>query len=672
VLLLYLLAIDRGWITPPVRVFIGATMGVLLLVAGIRLPSRPASDPGDLGFRELLLGAALAIWYVTAYAAAVWYQLIPMSAAWIVFFLLGIASAWIALQERREIFGLVAVSTGFATPFILPSPVQSMTALSLYLGAVTAMGLMIYLMRGWQSIAWITFVGFWMSVALPANARIAATPIVLDSFDAVGQWTTSSTPGVDISINPEANGANGRAMRLDFDFHGRTTPAYAIAHRALDITLPRDYAFSFAVRGVAPVNTLEFKLIDSTGTNVWWSHNPYFVFPQSWMTVARRKGDIYFAFGPTRAREIEKVSAIELAITAGSGGKGSVWIDDLAVTHYVTPAAGSIALSILLILAAAAFTRVPGLRRKLLALNSPRYTPAPATSGSRRVMDALDDLSAMAGGGKSAPDSLTVWALMLTSAVLAVAVLGAIWPQQPKEVGGVGLLLLGFGAFGLFRRGAEQDAEIAHVTLTAGVLWILIGVWRLAPTPESLAACALVAAFVISSVSRQYAGPRVVAKLAIGFALLVIASQDRPWFRDTGLVRLRWILSSIVTLGATTFVVHRIIPDPAEEKQGLVLGGIGYFTALLFIARALGPIWEPLVTATYAGLGAALLILSRREGARPMLRYLGGATMLIVVGRLLFIDLAGVETIWRVLLFLFAGAVFLYTAHRMQPRGEAP
>lgn len=41
--------------------------------------------------------------------------------------------------------------------------------------------------------------------------------------------------------------------------------------------------------------------------------------------------------------------------------------------------------------------------------------------------------------------------------------------------------------------------------------------------------------------------------------------------------------------------------------------------------------------------------------------------MVIVVARLLFIDLASVETIWRILLFLVCGAVFLYTAYQMQP-----
>src|SRR5687767_831083 len=69
VLLLYGYAVDRGWLTPPVRVVLGAIVGALLLAAGIRVTSRAETDEkADLGFRELLFGAALAIWYVTAYA----------------------------------------------------------------------------------------------------------------------------------------------------------------------------------------------------------------------------------------------------------------------------------------------------------------------------------------------------------------------------------------------------------------------------------------------------------------------------------------------------------------------------------------------------------------------------------------------------------------------------
>jgi uncharacterized membrane protein len=79
-----------------------------------------------------------------------------------------------------------------------------------------------------------------------------------------------------------------------------------------------------------------------------------------------------------------------------------------------------------------------------------------------------------------------------------------------------------------------------------------------------------------------------------------------------------------------------------------------------------------LITATYAVAGAALLILARGRTEGQALRRLGGLTLVVVVARLFMFDLARVETIWRVLLFLGCGALFLFTSHRLQESGGSP
>ena len=165
---------------------------------------------------------------------------------------------------------------------------------------------------------------------VPASPVVAPSTIVLDNFDSVSQWTTTPAEGVEIAVHPEANGAHGQAMRIDFDFHGHG--GYGVIHRPLNFALPPNYEFSFAIKGDAPTNTLEFKLIDSTGDNVWWSSTPNFVFPKDWTTVTRKKRQISFAWGPTNDKELRRFAAIEIAITAGSGGKGTVWLDDLTLT----------------------------------------------------------------------------------------------------------------------------------------------------------------------------------------------------------------------------------------------------------------------------------------------------------------------------------------------------
>jgi uncharacterized membrane protein len=505
VLLLYSYAIDKGWITPGVRVAAGTILGGILFWAGTRTgSSSKATDPRDLGFRELFFGGGLAVWYVTAYAAAVSYHLISIPTARLTFFALGLLSAWIALQERREIFAFLAVATGFATPFILTAPEGSMTELSLYLGAVTAMGLTIYLMRGWPSIVWITFLAFWVSIA--------------------------------------------------------------------------------SIREPGPLS----------------------------------------------------------------------------------PAHGSIALTILVILAAAAFVRVPALRRQLLLLGSERYTPFPLSSGMIRFMDALDSFSAAMGAGKTASDSLVLWVLPLLSPFLAADFLEYIWLTLPGEIWGVALVLLGAAAFADARRTSRADAEVTHAEITAAVLWTVLGIGYIAPSPEGIPLASFVATMVVFSYVRAHAGARTVAKATIVIALLSISGHDLA-IAEVGLLHLRWVLSGIATVGCAALIAQALIEDRAENVQGMVLAFAAYLTGLVVMWRALETIWAPLVTASYAVLGAALLILSRRPGMSPLLRHLGGVTMLIVVVRLLLVDLSSVETIWRVLLFLVCGAVFLYTGYRMQP-----
>jgi hypothetical protein len=153
--------------------------------------------------------------------------------------------------------------------------------------------------------------------------------VVIDTFDSTAGWKTTPSDGVSLNLVTD-KGVNGNSMRLDFDFHGHG--GYAVIHKDLKLTVPGNYEFSFYIRGESPVNTLEFKLVDPTGDNVWWSNQPGFVFPKEWKRIVRKKRQISFAWGPIGGGELKNVGAIEFAITAGSGGKGSVWIDDLRLT----------------------------------------------------------------------------------------------------------------------------------------------------------------------------------------------------------------------------------------------------------------------------------------------------------------------------------------------------
>ncbi len=140
-------------------------------------------------------------------------------------------------------------------------------------------------------------------------------------LDDPGAWTAHPADGVQLELVPDDG-----ALRLDFDFEGG---GYAIARREVDLDLPANYAFRFRLRGEAPINHLEFKLVDAGDENVWWHVQRDVQWPEAWQTITIKKRHIGFAWGPQGGGEPGHVAALEFAVTAGSGGQGRIWIDGL-------------------------------------------------------------------------------------------------------------------------------------------------------------------------------------------------------------------------------------------------------------------------------------------------------------------------------------------------------
>src|SRR5207237_4840545 len=115
--------------------------------------------------------------------------------------------------------------------------------------------------------------------------EVGAQAQMIDDFESLGPWTAQPSEGVTATI-VSTPGVRGRAMRIDFDFHGGS--GYALVRRRIDLTLPANYVFAFQLRGNGPPNNLEFKLVDRTGDNVWWSNQRDFEFPREWTRLTRR------------------------------------------------------------------------------------------------------------------------------------------------------------------------------------------------------------------------------------------------------------------------------------------------------------------------------------------------------------------------------------------------
>jgi hypothetical protein len=166
-------------------------------------------------------------------------------------------------------------------------------------------------------------------LAVACSRPAPETRRLLDGFEDVTAWKAVASDGVQAAI-AQVPGVAGGAMRLQFDFGGAA--GYAIARRTLPLDLSGNYEISFQMRADAPVNDLEFKLIDASGDNVWWCKRRDVTFPDTWQRVIIKKRHIEFAWGPTQDRTLTHAAALELVISAGrSGGRGWVEFDALSI-----------------------------------------------------------------------------------------------------------------------------------------------------------------------------------------------------------------------------------------------------------------------------------------------------------------------------------------------------
>src|ERR1700754_5212437 len=162
-----------------------------------------------------------------------------------------------------------------------------------------------------------------------AGSAQAAPPRLLDGFESKAGWQALHTDDVTASLR-EDQGVDGKGLCLDFDFHG--VSGSASIKRTLPIDFPPNFALSVQVHGQMPANTLQLKLIDDSGDNVWWYQRQDFVPANAWEYIQARRRQVEFAWGPTKDRTLRHTAAVELMVYNAHGGRGNVCFDNLALT----------------------------------------------------------------------------------------------------------------------------------------------------------------------------------------------------------------------------------------------------------------------------------------------------------------------------------------------------
>jgi hypothetical protein len=150
----------------------------------------------------------------------------------------------------------------------------------------------------------------------------------LDLSSDVSAWQPFASGEAQLLL-PRARAPHVPALQMQFDFKGGG--GFVVARRVVTHAMPEDYALSFRLRGRGAVNNLELKLVDASGQNVWRYVKKNLRLPARWTRMRVESRELDFAWGPAGGGVMRELGAIEIAIVAGDGGRGTVWIADLGI-----------------------------------------------------------------------------------------------------------------------------------------------------------------------------------------------------------------------------------------------------------------------------------------------------------------------------------------------------
>lgn len=147
------LAIENHWVNETWRVIQGGVAGLALVTGGLQIARK-----GYRLYGQILAGAGLAIMYVATYAAFNFYHLISHPAAFLLMLAITALAAWLSDSQRSQGLAVVAVSGGFATPFLLPTGTDAEAALFTYDAILIAGTIALARRRDWPALYGVSYV----------------------------------------------------------------------------------------------------------------------------------------------------------------------------------------------------------------------------------------------------------------------------------------------------------------------------------------------------------------------------------------------------------------------------------------------------------------------------------------------------------------------------------
>ncbi len=147
-------SIDKDWIPIWGRVLIGIAVGIAMLIAGIRM-----IDNKHKLFSESLFGGGIAVLYLSVFAAFALegFMFISATYAYVSMIVITILAGVISVRfdaKSTAIFGLIG---GFATPFLLSTGSGNYVGLLTYMLMLNLGVLFVSIYKKWSLLSWMAF-----------------------------------------------------------------------------------------------------------------------------------------------------------------------------------------------------------------------------------------------------------------------------------------------------------------------------------------------------------------------------------------------------------------------------------------------------------------------------------------------------------------------------------
>lgn len=260
-------------------------------------------------------------------------------------------------------------------------------------------------------------------------------------------------------------------------------------------------------------------------------------------------------------------------------------------------------------------------------------------------------------------------AVCVTAPLLALFFTQGIWNLQEHTLGWISLGAAALYALAALLIHRVADVGRMHYTQAATALVLASLALPLLLDGDALLVALAAEAAVLHHVARRLSDRLLSTGAHALVALVLMWIFTRPlWdysfpgpdpiviFNTRGLSDLAAIFLVFVATLAVT------------PRRMMVLCRLAAHVALLaWLWRELGmlPGGEPYVTIAWGIYAAGLLIAGLRLDGAALMRT-GMATLFLVVGKLFLYDLAGLEAVWRILLFLGFGGLFLALSYYLQ------